>query len=58
MSDDARTPDGTWTTPCRRIEESRVEMQASNHANPPAHRVEQINHRVAAVGNSDDLPLR
>lgn len=57
-SDDAGTSDGTWMTPRRWVEESRVETQAGDDADPPLHRVKQINRRVAAVGDSDDLPLR
>ena len=38
-----------------RIEEARVQMQAGDHAGATAHRVQQVDGGVAAVGHANNL---
>ncbi len=56
-SDDARPPDRAWSALSRRIKQARVQAEAGDHADPAAHRIQQVDRGVAAVGNANDLAI-
>ncbi len=58
FSDDTWPPDGAGAVPGRRIEQARMQTQASDHAHAPAHRIQQVDGGVAPVGHRNDLPAR
>ncbi len=58
FSDNTWPPDGAGAVPGRRIEQARMQTQASDHAHAPAHRIQQVDGGVAPVGHRNDLPAR
>jgi len=57
-ADDAWTADRSGSAACRRVEQSGIETQAGDHADPMSHGVEPFDGSEAAIGHRDDLPLR
>ena len=57
LTDHAWPPDRAASATRRWIEQPGVEAQAGDHADPPAHGVEQLDRGEAAVGDRDDASV-